>query len=76
MSHFINLDLLKVARNRLRNGEESTRDPLLDGIQRIPSSGGLRSRPRQGLRGELRINAKRWQINENQNTNEPVELQL
>jgi putative transposase len=29
-----------------------------------------------GVRGELRINATRWQTNENQNTNEPVELQL
>ena len=29
-----------------------------------------------GVRGELRINATRWQTNEKQNTNEPAELQL
>ena len=29
-----------------------------------------------GVRGELRINATRWQTNENENTNEPAELQL
>ena len=29
-----------------------------------------------GVRGELRINATRWQTNKNQNTKEPAELQL
>ena len=29
-----------------------------------------------GVRGELRINATKWQINEKQNTKEPAELQL
>ena len=29
-----------------------------------------------GVRGELRINATKWQTNEKQNTNEPAELQL
>ena len=32
--------------------------------------------PAAGARGELRINATRWQINENQNTKKPAELQL
>ena len=29
-----------------------------------------------GVRGELRINATKWQINEKQNIKEPAELQL
>ena len=36
----------------------------------------LRRSPRQAFRGELRSNATRWPINENQNTKKPAELQL
>jgi putative transposase len=35
-----------------------------------------RSEPSMRSGGELRINATKWQTNQNQNTNEPAELQL